>query len=154
MRKVILSSIVALALFSTGCLKDNECSAKTVESEDAAMQSFASANSITATKHSTGMYYQIVNPGSGPTPTLTSTLSVKYTGKLTNGTVFDQQTASPVSLTLNQVIPGWKVGLPLIQKGGVIKLIIPSAMGYGCATVGPIPPNSILYFEIELIDVQ
>lgn len=154
MRKVILSSIVALALFSTGCLKDNECSAKTVESEDAAMQSFASANSITATKHSTGMYYQIVNPGSGPTPTLTSTLSVKYTGKLTNGTVFDQQTASPVSLTLNQVIPGWKVGLPLIQKGGIIKLIIPSAMGYGCATVGPIPPNSILYFEIELIDVQ
>lgn len=154
MKKVLLASFVALALLSAGCLKDNTCNSKSIASEDAAMQSFASANSITATRHSTGMYYQIVTQGSGPAPTSTSLLSVKYTGKLTNGTVFDQQTGAPVSLRLDQVIPGWKVGLPLIQKGGVIKLIIPSSMGYGCATVGPIPPNSILYFEIELVDVQ
>lgn len=149
-----MSSLIAMALLSAGCLKDTTCNGKSIESQDAEMQSFASNNGITATKHPTGMYYQIMNPGSGPTPSATSTLFVKYTGKLTNGTIFDQQTSNPVSLRLEQVIPGWKIGLPLIQKGGSIKLIVPSAMGYGCSSVGPIPPNSVLYFEIELVDVQ
>jgi FKBP-type peptidyl-prolyl cis-trans isomerase FkpA len=100
------------------------------------------------------MYYQIVNPGSGATPNINSILSVRYTGTLTDGTVFDSQTVNPVSFQLNQVILGWQVGLPLIQKGGVIRLIIPSSMGYGCQANGPIPANSILYFEVELVDVQ
>ena len=154
MKKFVFILLVPIFLFpGTGCIKDKGCQAKTVASEEGAMLSFAATNGITATKHSSGMYYQIINQGSGPTPTLTSTLSVKYTGKFTNGAIFDQRTTTPVSFTLSGVIPGWQLGMPLIQKGGIIKLIIPSSLGYGCSDNGPIPGNSILYFEIELIDV-
>jgi len=52
------------------------------------------------------------------------------------------------------VISGWQIGIPLIQKGGFIKLIIPSALGYGCRGTGPIPGDAIIYFDIQLLDVQ
>ena len=80
-------------------------------------------------------------------------MSVKYVGKLTNGTIFDQQLTTPISFLLSGVIFGWQIGMPLIKKGGTIRLIIPSAYGYGCSDNGPIPAYSILYFEIELVDV-
>jgi FKBP-type peptidyl-prolyl cis-trans isomerase FkpA len=155
MKRIVLFLSVSFMLFvSGGCIKDNmPCKQKTVESEDAAMVSFAASNGITATKHSSGMYYQIINPGSGATPVSTSTLSVKYKGTLTDGNIFDQQTTTPVSFSLSGVIAGWQLGMPLIKKGGTIKLIIPSSYGYGCTANGPIPAYSVLYFEIELIDV-
>jgi FKBP-type peptidyl-prolyl cis-trans isomerase len=142
-----------LLLTATGCLKDDSCSPKSVESEQSAILAYASANSITATRHSSGLYYEVINPGSGATPTLASTVSVRYTGKLTNGTVFDSQTGTPVTFPLSGVIPGWQIGIPLIAKGGVIRLIIPSALAYGCTGIGSIPPNSILYFDVTLVDV-
>jgi FKBP-type peptidyl-prolyl cis-trans isomerase FkpA len=144
-------------LGNLSCLKGevNSCTPKTVQSEQAVMLAYASANGINATVHSSGLYYEITNPGSGPTPSGTSKVYVKYTGKLTDGTVFDSQTnASLTGWVLNGLITGWQIGLPLIQKGGTIKLIIPSSLAYGCQTVGSIPANSVLYFEIELVDVQ
>lgn len=116
------------------------------------MQSYANANGITATKHSSGLFYQVTNPGTGAVPSLANTVSVTYTGKLLDGTTFESRT-TPLNLALNQVITGWQIGLQQIKKGGSIKLIIPSSMAYGCAAVGSIPPNSILYFEVNLIDV-
>ncbi len=155
MKKIVLFLSVCFIVFiSEGCVKnDVGCQEKTVASEDAAMLSFAASNSITATKHSSGMYYQIINQGSGVSPTLSSTVKVKYTGKLINGTIFDQQIVDAKSFPLDNLVYGWKIGLPLISKGGTIKLIIPSSFGYGCTGRGPIPGYSILYFEIELIDV-
>jgi FKBP-type peptidyl-prolyl cis-trans isomerase FkpA len=154
MKSIFFTLGAFLSLFLTSCIKNTTCKNKTVESEDAEMQNYASANGITATKHSSGMYYQIVSPGSGPSPSFSSVLFVRYTGKLLNGSVFDSQTTTPVQFQLGQVIFGWQLGLPLIQKGGIIKLIIPSSLAYGCRSQGPIPANSILYFEIELVDVQ
>ncbi len=139
--------------FNACSVKESACADKTVESEQAAILSYAAAQGITPTAHSTGLYYQIINPGSGPTPTLTSRVFVKYTGKLLNGTIFDQQTA-PVSYGLGGMILGFQIGLPLIQKGGIIKIIVPSALAYGCRGYGLVPGNSILFFEIELTDVQ
>ena len=150
---VLILSVSFLLVAGSGCTKNEVCQPKTVQSEEAAILSYAAANGITATKHPSGMYYQIINQGSGPTPSITSTLSVKYTGKLTNGTIFDQRITSPISFPLSGVIGGWQLGLPLIQKGGTIKLIIPSSFAYGCEGKGSIPPYSILFFEIELVDV-
>ncbi|MCA6452324.1 MAG: FKBP-type peptidyl-prolyl cis-trans isomerase [Chitinophagaceae bacterium] len=77
-----------------------------------------------------------------------------YTGKLLNGTTFDA-TANPISLSLSSVIDGWKIGLPLIKKGGRIKLVIPSALAYSCTGAGTsIPPNSPLFFDVTLQDVR
>jgi FKBP-type peptidyl-prolyl cis-trans isomerase len=159
MKKIVAALSLSFTLiFTGGCLKSsdsNTCTPKTVQSEQAQIVAYAAANGITATAHSTGLYYQVTNTGSGATPTLSSKVFVTYTGKLTNGTVFDSQTnATLTGWTLGSLIAGWQIGIPLIQKGGSIKLIVPSSMAYGCQGVGTIPANSILYFEITLVDVQ
>ncbi|MBL7723577.1 MAG: FKBP-type peptidyl-prolyl cis-trans isomerase [Chitinophagaceae bacterium] len=155
MKKFILFlSVSGFLMFSSGCLKDNSCNAKSVESEQAAIVNYALANGITATAHSSGLYYEVVTAGTGPAPNLNSTVSVRYVGKLLNGTVFDTQAGTPVTFPVNQVIPGWQLGLPLVQEGGTIKLIVPSSLAYGCTGYGSIPGDAILYFEIDLVDVQ
>ncbi|HMK05810.1 MAG TPA: FKBP-type peptidyl-prolyl cis-trans isomerase [Ferruginibacter sp.] len=121
--------------------------------EIASLQAYLSSNSITATLDSRGFFYQVINPGSGPTPTLASTISFKYVGTLQSGVVFDQVQA-PVTYPLAQLIKGWQYGLPLIQKGGTIKLYLPPTLGYGCGSPGGIPPGSNLIFNIELTDVN
>jgi FKBP-type peptidyl-prolyl cis-trans isomerase FkpA len=72
---------------------------------------------------------------------------------LLNGTVFDGTTTQPISFKLGQVISGWQIGIPLIQKGGKIRLLIPSGLAYGPDGQGPIPGNAVLDFDIELLDV-
>lgn len=156
MKNAVLFLSVSFLLFvSVGCLKgDTACNNKTVESEQATMSTYATNNGMTATVHSSGLQYQVITQGTGAAPTLNSTVSVRYVGKLLNGTVFDSQTGTPVTFPLSQVIPGWQLGLPLVQKGGTIKLIIPSSLAYGCQGVGGIPGDAILFFEIDLVDVQ
>lgn len=156
MKKIfVLTAFVSLLLtIGTGCIKEKgACQQKTVESEEASMISYAATIPVPAVRHSSGMYYYIENPGNATMPTLNSSLSVKYIGKLLNGTVFDQRTTSPVTFALGGVIFGWQLGLPLIGEGGIIHLFIPSSLAYGCADNGPIPAYSVLYFRVELIDV-
>ena len=151
----IIFTILSFLLIATGCSDNNGCIPVKPEAEEPAILAFAAANGITATKHSSGLYYQVISQGSGPTPTLSSKVWVHYLGKHMNGSVFDQSGAVPYSTELKNLIEGWKIGLPLIQKGGQIKLIIPSSLAYGCSsTSNSMPPNSVLYFDIQLIDVQ
>ena len=146
-----------ILLSQTGCLKSSvsqTCSPASPSSEEPSITAYASANGINATKHSSGLFYQIISQGSGATPTLDSKVYVTYVGKLLDGTVFDQQANSDqTGWQLKSLIQGWQIGLPLIQKGGEIKLIVPSALGYGCGN-GTIPAGAILYFDVHLVDVQ
>jgi FKBP-type peptidyl-prolyl cis-trans isomerase FkpA len=71
-----------------------------------------------------------------------------------DGTVFDQTTTQPLNFPLGNVIVGWQIGVPLIKKGGKIRLLIPSGYGYGQGGSGKIPSNAVLDFDIELVDVQ
>jgi FKBP-type peptidyl-prolyl cis-trans isomerase FkpA len=157
MKRIIpVLSLVFLLIGGVGCIKETGCQNKSIDSERAAIQAYATANGITATAHSSGLYYQVINPGSGVTPNSNSKVFVTYTGKLLDGTQFDAGT-TPVTgggWALSGLISGWQVGLPLIQKGGSIKLIIPSSMAYGCQGAGTIPSNAILFFDITLNDVQ
>lgn len=153
MRTKHLVFTFAILLTLSACIKDNSCRPKTVASELATMQSFATAQGITTQTHSSGLLYQIVSQGSGVSPNAASRVSVRYTGKLMNGTIFDSNTGTPVQFILGQVIAGWQLGLPLIQKGGTIRLILPSSLAYGCEGAGSIPGDAVLYFEIELVDV-
>ncbi|HUR66213.1 MAG TPA: FKBP-type peptidyl-prolyl cis-trans isomerase [Chitinophagaceae bacterium] len=155
MKKLILIPFISLFLLTgTSCVKDKSCVNKTVASEEGTMMAFATANGITATRHSTGLYYQIIAGGSGTVPNLSSTVSVTYTGKFLDGTLFEQVGSPTALFPVSQFIPGWQVGLQQIQKGGSIKLIVPSSMAYGCKGYATIPGNTILYFEITLVDVQ
>jgi FKBP-type peptidyl-prolyl cis-trans isomerase len=104
-----------------------------------------------------GLQYEVVKAGSGPKPTLNSTVSVYYTLRdidyrilETNG---DQP--EPISFPLNGVITGWQEGLQLMQKGGRYRLFVPYELGYGAQGAGEkIQPYSTLIFEIELVDFK
>jgi FKBP-type peptidyl-prolyl cis-trans isomerase FkpA len=152
---LVLVGLFTLLFITGSCIKDTSCHDKTPQSEQAAILAYATANSINVTAHSSGLYYEIVNAGSGVTPNANSKVFVGYTGKLLNGTVFDSQTnPAATGFILNGLIQGWQIGLQLIHKGGTIRLLVPSSLGYGCNGFGTVPGNSILYFDIYLADVQ
>ena len=151
-RNVLLAFLVAPILFAACGKTDTECVPATVASEKAAMVAYCTANSITYTEHASGILYEIMSPGLTTQPTIANTVSVVYTGKLLNGNQFDAS-ANPVRLALSGVIKGWQIGIPLIKKGGRIKMVIPSSLAYGCTGQGSIAPNSPLYFEVTLTDV-
>ncbi|TGL18871.1 FKBP-type peptidyl-prolyl cis-trans isomerase [Leptospira yanagawae] len=87
-----------------------------------------------------------------------TTVVVHYTGKLTNGKVFDSSLdrGEPFSFQLGQgrVIQGWERGILGMKEGGKRKLTIPPQYGYGAREMGPIPANSTLIFDVELIKVK
>src|SRR4051794_28318880 len=134
MKNFLLIASVIL-VFATACgKKEMGCTPVSPQSEEPRITAFASANGITAVKHSSGIYYQIIDTGSGKRPTINNTVSAIYTGKLLDGTKFDES-LTPVDFPLSGVIEGWGIAIPLIAKGGRIKLIIPSAYAYGCNAV-------------------
>lgn len=104
-----------------------------------------------------GLKYVEVKKGTGAKPGATDVVTVHYTGRLLDGTVFDSsvERGEPASFPLDAVIPGWTEGLQLMQEGGTTVFYIPSALGYGESGTpgGPIPPNADLIFEVELLKV-
>lgn len=100
-----------------------------------------------------GIYYRILKQGEGRAIAVTDTLQVRYRGALLNGEVFDQTKEKPARFPLSRLIKGWQTGLAICRTGGSIRLVIPSAMGYGIRCRSPkIPPNSVLVFDIEVED--
>ena len=155
-RSTVTLSLLFILFANLNCFKSSDgCKPKSPNAEAAAMNAYCSGNGITPTTHSSGLFYQILDPGTGATASATSKIFITYVGKLTDGTTFDQQSdPSKTGWPLNQLIEGWRVGIPLIKKGGHILLVVPSSMGYGCNGYGAIPGNAILYFDITLVDVQ
>ena len=148
--------IVFIISSNSGCKKDKGCSLKPPGSEIPQMEAFATANGITATAHPSGLYYQIMEMGSGPKANANSKIAITYTGKFMNGEKFDEQFTANTNdpWLLGGLIQGWIIGIPLINEGGHIKLLIPSSMAYGCEQYYDIPGNSVLYFDIRLVDVR
>jgi len=101
-----------------------------------------------------GLAYEVIKPGTGDFPKATDVVKVNYTGTLINGTKFDSSIdrGEPAEFALNEVIPGWTEGIQKINKGGKLKLYIPSNLAYGEDSKPPIPPNSTLVFEVDLLD--
>ncbi|HTD93443.1 MAG TPA: FKBP-type peptidyl-prolyl cis-trans isomerase [Chitinophagaceae bacterium] len=159
MKKLVpVLSLCAFLFLYPGCgKKDEGCKTRPASSEAGAIQNYATAKNLTLTAHPSGLYYQVLDPGTGVTPTLDSKIYIRYTGKLldANNTVFDQKSNSAeTGWILNSLIDGWQVGIPLIKKGGHIILLVPSSMGYKCEDYYSIPGNSVLFFDIELVDVK
>ena len=110
-------------------------------------------NNLTAIATGTGLYYVVDTPGNGTQPNSQSTVTVAYKGYLTNGSVFDESASSGISFSLTSVIQGWQEGIPYFKEGGSGILLIPSELGYGSQATSEIPANSVLVFEVALIDV-
>ena len=108
-------------------------------------------------KTESGLYYKIIRPGKGKSPSAGSNVSVHYRGMLMDGSEFDSsyKRNEPINFVLGkgQVISGWDEGIALLNKGASAKLVIPSVLAYGSSGAGGvIPPDATLVFEVELLD--
>jgi len=103
-----------------------------------------------------GLQYKVINSGAGPSPKLTDVVKVHYHGKLIDGTVFDSSVRrnTPATFPVNGVIPGWTEALQMMKVGDKWQLVIPSKLAYGEQGPGPIGPNSVLVFEVELLGIE
>ncbi|HEX8377022.1 MAG TPA: FKBP-type peptidyl-prolyl cis-trans isomerase [Pedobacter sp.] len=150
-KNLLLIVLFVLAIVSS-CKKDDQPIAETqFEMDEQLIKDFIAANNITnAVRDQSGVYYVISAPGTGNVVYQANTvINVKYTGRLLNRQVFDS--SSGVEFPLGQLIVGWQIGIPKIQKGGKIRLLIPSGYGYGARAQSRIPANSVLDFDIELL---
>jgi FKBP-type peptidyl-prolyl cis-trans isomerase len=113
------------------------------------------ANVITT---ASGLKYVELQEGTGATPSSGQKIQVHYTGTLVNGTKFDssrdRNQPFEFNVGMGQVIKGWDEGLSTMKVGGRRQLIIPADLGYGARGIGPIPPNSTLIFDVELLAVK
>ena len=115
----------------------------------------ATGDTVTADQ---GLKYIEISPGSGTTAAAGMTVDVNYSGYLVSGTRFDTSCGAGtpvyrVQLGGGAVIPGFDLGIRGMQPGGVRRVIVPPALGYGNVPNGPIPANSTLVFDIELVDI-
>ena len=137
------------AVIVGACKKDDENDQIAID--DAIIKKYLSDNDIDASEHESGMYYVIEKEGSGGHPNLSHTVVVDYKGYLTDGTVFDES-ANAVEMPLAGLITGFQIGVNLLKPGGSGTFFIPSTLGYGNKQVGDIPPNSVLIFEVVLVE--
>lgn len=101
-----------------------------------------------------GLQYKVVRSGpAGPSPKIGDAIKVHYEGKLLSGEVFDSsfERQKPALMMLEDLIPGWVEALPLMHVGDEWTLYIPPSLGYGARGIGPIPPNSVLVFRLQLL---
>lgn len=104
-----------------------------------------------------GLQYEVLQAGTGPTAGAQSRVTVHYEGQLTNGVVFDSsyKRGQPATFGVRQVIAGWTEALQLMPQGSKWRLFIPSDLGYGERGAGAsIPGNAVLVFDVELLEVH
>ncbi|MEI8279440.1 MAG: FKBP-type peptidyl-prolyl cis-trans isomerase [Bacteroidota bacterium] len=139
-----------------------EMSAKQKDVDDKMIQEYLTKNNVKAQKTASGLYYVIEKEGTGATAAAGKQVTVNYTGKTLDGKTFDSNVdpefkhVQPFTFGLGQgqVIKGWDEGVALLKKGGKGMLYIPSTLAYGPNAQGPIAPNSILMFSVEVTDIK
>lgn len=148
MRSFFSFIILSFLIFSCNKIDTNQ---DTID--DKIITEYLTAKNIKATKTSTGLYYILDSIGIGKKVNTTNTIYVKYTGKLTNDTIFDQN-LNGTYLSLKTAINGFREGVSYFNVGGKGRLFIPSKLAYGKNSVGKVPANSVLIFDIEIIEIQ
>lgn len=156
--KYVVLALLTVAVFFYSRYSSNKravVAAENLASGQAFLTQNKTAEEIIETE--SGLQYQILERGKGTEhPTASSEVTVHYHGTLIDGTVFDSSVKrnKPISFGLNQVIKGWTEGVQLMVVGDKFKFFIPSELGYGEQTAGKITPNSVLMFEVTLLEIK
>jgi FKBP-type peptidyl-prolyl cis-trans isomerase FkpA len=148
--KRLTPALLLLLFFGSCTAKKAE---KQAQTDDLILQQYIQENGLTALKTASGLYYVIENPGTGLPCNSNSYVKVSYKGYFTDGIVFDESDVQGISFNLNGVIKGWTEGIPFFKEGGNGKLLVPSALAYGKSGTSGIPANSVLIFDVKLIEV-
>ncbi|WP_179414456.1 FKBP-type peptidyl-prolyl cis-trans isomerase [Mucilaginibacter sp. E4BP6] len=149
---IIILSVLTIGFISCKKSSPTLTAAQQAGVDDGLIKTYISTHNIDSVKKdsASGIYYKIVAKGTGAYPTASSTVIVNYQGMLLNGSVFAPQ--GNLGSPLVDLISGWQIGLPFINTGGTIMLLLPSRYGYGDSSPSPtIPNNSVLIFTIQLI---
>ena len=172
MKKILFSVIAAMLMMGMASCGGNTESTETTETTEVAtpdsgeqikdnltigrefLEENAKNDSVVQTE--SGLQYMVLKEGTGAKPGPTDNVTVHYTGRLLDGTVFDSSMdGEPATFPLNRVIAGWTEGLQLMSEGAKYRLFIPSELAYGENGSGDkILPNSTLIFDVELIKVE
>ena len=149
--------MVVAAIAVVGACGDDDSSPTGVGiPENAVFDAALGVDLAQMTKLASGVYIQDLVVGTGAEAGVGDEVFVGYSGWLPNGTLFDRRLpANPFSFTIGQaqVILGWERGVPGMKEGGIRKLVIPADQAYGAQGRGSIPPNSVLVFDVELVQV-
>lgn len=140
--------LTLLGLFMCSC---NRYSEEETQQFDKIIANYVEENQLQMVKSESGLYYQILEKGSGTTIKPTAIIKTRYTGSLLSGEVFDNQ-PEPVELTLQKLMHGWREIAYYIHVGGKVKMIVPPQLGYGNRKMGDIPKDAIMIFELEITD--
>ncbi len=155
MKFFVLIFFAASIFISCSKKNNDQCTPVPANAESSRIASFCNADGINYVVDSNGIYYQIIDHGSGITPNANSVITVTYTAATLDGTIVDNKSATPTTAPLSQFIEGWRLAIPYIQKSGHIRMIIPSSLAYGCTGISNvIPPNAPLYYDVVLVNVQ
>ncbi|ACB75468.1 FKBP-type peptidyl-prolyl cis-trans isomerase [Opitutus terrae] len=156
-RLIFVSLVTMLAI--AGCDRNESQPPPAVD--DLALERRVQAFGQTATAadiawRSSGLGIRIITPGEGSAPKMTDVVRVHYTGRLKDGTVFDDSRArgKPQDFVVNRLITGWAAAMSSLQPGGRAEIFIPPKLGYGGMKVAGVPPNSGLIFDVELLAVN
>ena len=152
MRRLFLLLACALPLLAAACGSDGPTSI-----EDTRFAPALGVDLSAMTRTSSGLYYRDIAVGTGAVAQNGRTIGVYYQGWLASGSRFDFRTAgAPFEFVLGagEVIRGWDEGVAGMRAGGKRQLVIPASLGYGAAGRGPVPPNAVMVFEVEVRAVR
>lgn len=142
-----LFALISVLLVSCDSYSDEELS-----KFDKKIEKYLKRKNIKCEKSASGLYYKIREEGEGEFIQFTDKVMVKYKGTLLNGDVFDEQTEA-IELPVSEQINAWKELMLQLKKGSKAYMVAPPQLGYGQYEVDKISPNSILVFELEVVDV-
>lgn len=164
MRKTwFLLAFVSVTL--AACIKNtistngnNNCTPVAPSTEQPQILSFIKLDTVPYSKDTSGVYYSVVTPGTGPSATVSSTIVFAYKATLLNGTVLGNVTDS-IFLPLSTAIPGFTYMARYFKKDSHIKLIIPSSLAYGCQGITNngtviVPANAVVFYDLKIKGIQ
>jgi len=147
MKKYLL--LLSIFIISLSACNKGDIVSTQATIDDAKIQAYIKANNLTMTKDPSGVYYQIIKPGTGSYPVSTSNVKVTYTFTYLNGTIV--QSAASVPLLLGSTVAGFQTGVEHINVGGRILFIIPSGLAYGPSSSSGVDANAVLVYTVDLL---